>query len=340
MRSRGEIQQSIKLFQQCHKINPKNSEYLKQIGKGLMLLGKYKKAIECFEMVRSSSGSDWEVAHHSAMCLQSLKDFEAAEKMFIEALNFSQYVITYQLWSKVCLEKNDLKKAIQVLKKGLSHFPENVQLLTSLGLLYLQNDHFHKSFELLGKSLTFDPENFKAILAAGSLMQQHGDFDVALSKYRIAAKSSPQNSSLWNNIAMCFFGKKKLVAAISCLKRAHYLSPFDWRVLYNLSLLHLNMQQYASAFQFASTAIKLNRNHAGLYLLLAISLVYLEQVTNAEQAFNQALNLSENSPHLLINFASFQLHICNKSSEASSLLHRFNKLEVNKDAQVISARCR
>ena len=113
----------------------------------------------------------------------------------------------------------------------MSHFPENVQLLTSLGLLYLQNDHFHKSFELLGKSLTFDPENFKvrfndedlfedhfylqAILAAGSLMQQHGDFDVALSKYRIAAKSSPQNSSLWNNIAMCFFGKKKLVAVRS-----------------------------------------------------------------------------------------------------------------------------
>lgn len=41
-------------------------------------------------------------------------------------------------------------------------------------------------------------------------MQMHGDYDVAMSKYRIAAKN--ENSSLWNNIAMCFFGKEKFVA--------------------------------------------------------------------------------------------------------------------------------
>ena len=52
----------------------------------------------------------------------------------------------------------------------------------------------------------------KAILAAGSMMQQHGDFDVALSKYRIAAQETPESPPLWNNIGMCFFGKKKYVA--------------------------------------------------------------------------------------------------------------------------------
>ena len=36
---------------------------------------------------------------------------------------------------------------------------------------------------------------------------------------------------------MCFFGKKKFVASISCLKRANYLAPFDWKILYNLGLV-------------------------------------------------------------------------------------------------------
>ena len=53
---------------------------------------------------------------------------------------------------------------------------------------------------------------FQAILAAGSMMQQHGDFEVALTKYRIAAASVPESAPLWNNIGMCFFGKKKYVA--------------------------------------------------------------------------------------------------------------------------------
>ena len=52
----------------------------------------------------------------------------------------------------------------------------------------------------------------QAILAAGCMMQDHGDYDVALSKYHVAAINSPESPQLWNNIAMCFFGKKKYVA--------------------------------------------------------------------------------------------------------------------------------
>lgn len=53
---------------------------------------------------------------------------------------------------------------------------------------------------------------FQAILAAGSMMQTHGDFDVALTKYRVIASAVPESPPLWNNIGMCFFGKKKYVA--------------------------------------------------------------------------------------------------------------------------------
>ena len=35
--------------------------------------------------------------------------------------------------------------------------------------------------------MTFDPTYEKAILAAGSVIQRHNDFDVALTKYRVAA---------------------------------------------------------------------------------------------------------------------------------------------------------
>lgn len=52
----------------------------------------------------------------------------------------------------------------------------------------------------------------QAILAAGSIIQLHADYDVALSKYRIAAQTSSESPYLWNNIGLCFYGKKKLVA--------------------------------------------------------------------------------------------------------------------------------
>jgi Bardet-Biedl syndrome 4 protein len=115
-----------------------------------------------------------------------------------------------------------------------------------------------KAFEALGSALTFDPSHSKAILAAGAMIQEHGDFDVALSKYRVAAAASPESPQLWNNIGMCLFGKEKHVAAISCLKRAAYLAPFQWKVLYNLGLVHLSLGQHASAYHFLRAAVGLN----------------------------------------------------------------------------------
>ncbi len=44
------------------------------------------------------------------------------------------------------------------------------------------------------------------------MIQIHNDHDVALNKYRIAADTAPESPRLWNNIGMCFLGKKKYVA--------------------------------------------------------------------------------------------------------------------------------
>ena len=74
--------------------------------------------------------------------------------------------------------------------------------------------------------MSTDPRNPKTILGTGSIIQDKADHDAALLKYRIAAVFNPDSSELWNNIGMCFFGKAKYVASISCLKRALYLDPF------------------------------------------------------------------------------------------------------------------
>ena len=51
--------------------------------------------------------------------------------------------------------------------------------------------------------MTYDSQNVKAIMGAGSIIQDHGDFDVALTKYRVAAAVTPESHALWNNIGNC-----------------------------------------------------------------------------------------------------------------------------------------
>uniref|UniRef100_W5NCP5 Bardet-Biedl syndrome 4 n=1 Tax=Lepisosteus oculatus TaxID=7918 RepID=W5NCP5_LEPOC len=294
LRLEGKIQQSLELFQSCAILNPRSADNLKQVARSLFLLGKHKAAIEVYNEAAKLNQKDWEISHNLGVCYMYLKDFKNAQEQLNTALQLNKHDLTFVMLAKIHLLEGDIEKAVEVYKKAVEFSPENTELLTTLGLLYLQLGAYQKAFEHLGNALTYNPNNYKAILAAGSMMQTHGDFDVAMTKYRVAACAVPESPPLWNNIGMCFFGKKKYVAAISCLKRANYLAPFDWKILYNLGLVHLTMQQYASAFHFLSAAINLQPKMGELYMLLAaVALTNLEDVENAKRSYEQAVSLDQ-----------------------------------------------
>ncbi|KAM9496605.1 BBSome complex member BBS4 isoform 2-T2 [Clarias gariepinus] len=303
LRVEGKIQQSLELFQSCAILNPTSSDNLKQVARSLFLLGKHKAAIEVYNEAARLNPKDWEINHNLGVCYIYTKDFKSAEEHLNMALQLNKHDMSYMMLGKTYLLQGDTERSIEIYKSAVEFSPENTELLTTLGLLYMQLGKFQRAFEHLGNALTYDPNNYKAILAAGSMMQTHGDFDVAMNKYRVAAFTVPESPPLWNNIGTCFFGKKKYVAAISCLKRANYLSPFDWKVLYNLGLVHLTMQQYASAFHFLSAAINLHPRMGELYMLLAVALTNLDDVDNARRSYEQAVQLDESNPLVNLNFA-------------------------------------
>ena len=101
---------------------------------------------------------------------------------------------------------------------------------------------------------------------------------------------------------MCFFGKGKNVAAISCLKRAQYLDPFEYIIAYNLGIIHINTSQFASAFHYFSSAVTLNPKFAFSYMYLGLSLSKLGDDMNAVSAFEKAEGL-KNDYLILFNYA-------------------------------------
>jgi Bardet-Biedl syndrome 4 protein len=159
--------------------------------------------------------------------------------------------------------------------------------------LFLKSGNNAKAFEQLGNSMTYDPKNPKTLLALSSIIQDNQDMDVALVKYRVAVSQTPNSAQLWNNIGMCFFGKAKYVAAVACLKRAAYLSPFEWIVCYNLGIVHLTTEQYASAYHYLSTAINFSPTYSRSYMYLAITLAKLEQLDDACKVYEMAIQISD-----------------------------------------------
>nr|XP_042707527.1 Bardet-Biedl syndrome 4 protein isoform X5 [Chrysemys picta bellii] len=252
LRLEGKIQESLELFQTCSILNPQSADNLKQVARSLFLLGKHKAAIEVYNEAAKLNQKDWEICHNLGVCYMYLKHFNKAKDQLNDALQLNKHDLTYMMLGKIHLLQGETDKAIEVYKKAVEFSPENTELLTTLGLLYLQLGVYQKAFEHLGNALTYDPTNYKAI---------------------------------------------------SCLKRANYLAPFDWKILYNLGLVHLTMQQYASAFHFLSAAVNFQPRMGELYMLLAVALTNLEDVENAKRSYEQAVALDQCNPLVNLNYA-------------------------------------
>ncbi|XP_027229476.2 BBSome complex member BBS4 isoform X1 [Penaeus vannamei] len=323
LRQEGKIQESFELFQLCNILNPNSVENIKQMARSLFLLGRHKLAVEAYLQAEAKSDKpDWEIHHNLGVCYMHLKEYDFSREQLLFALEQNKHHQTFAMLAKLYLLEGDMQSGINTYKAAIEYFPENADLHTTLGLLYMQTGKHQQAFEHLGTTLTFEPQNTRAILAAGAMMQSHQDFDVALAKYRIAAQKIPESPLLWNNIAMCFFGKKKYVAAISCLKRANYLAPFEWKILYNLGLVHLTMQQYTSAFHFLSAAVNLRPTKGHIFMLLAIALTYLDDEENAGQAYDQALRLEIRDPSICLNYAIF-LYNQDAMEDAKRMINEF-----------------
>lgn len=83
-----------------------------------------------------------------------------------------QTCVSLQL-GQIFTQQEDYKSAIDVYLEALEFSPENPEILTTIGLLYLRLGENFRAFDFLGNSLTHDPKNPKTILAAGSIIQVH-----------------------------------------------------------------------------------------------------------------------------------------------------------------------
>jgi len=301
LRQQGRIDESLIIFQAALCLNPTNINNIKQVGQSLYLLGKHKEALAVFEEAEKINSEDRMVWFSKGICYKFLKSIDLAIECFETSNSIQKHEDTYNALGDIYSnDLNDITNAMNVYMDAIDAFPENSNFLTKCGLLYIKQNNATDAFEHLGNSLSYNNTDPTTILAAGSIIQNNGDNDVALTKYRIAMVHTPHNAELWSNIGLCFFGKNKLIGSVACLKRAHYLSPFDGRINYNLGVVHMHMEQFASAFHYFSASINLQkvpnlfptREEARCYTYLAVALAHLDDYSNSFAAYDKSIELS------------------------------------------------
>uniref|UniRef100_A0A182LWA3 Bardet-Biedl syndrome 4 n=1 Tax=Anopheles culicifacies TaxID=139723 RepID=A0A182LWA3_9DIPT len=114
-----------------------------------------------------------------------------------------------------------------------------------------------------------------------------------------------ESSEVWSNIGLCFFKKQKFIAAISCLKKAVWISPLNFNALYNLGLVfvtaclrHLNDPGNAYLSLEKSTMLPDAVKNPLIYLNFAL---YCYEIGKSDQSVLYLSNFLEMTQHITVH---------------------------------------
>ena len=324
-RSGGRLSESLSLFKDCHAIyrySNDTSYILKEIGKTFYLLGKMSDSADIYNNVLHKNKDDWDCYYHIGLIFLNKKKYEKAEEYINMALNLNPCKEVLIASGKIYLKKGNKDQAIQRFEDALKLSPDDKNLMSTLGSLYLKAKDYEKAVDYFNKVLEVDKKYSKSLLGLAAINQLNGKFEEAYELLSMGYSSNNNSAYLWNNLGMWFFAKEKKIFAATCLKRALYLAPFEWFISFNLGLVYLKNEQYVTAFVHMNTAANLSKNQPNVYLYLAIICSELNNDGNAKNCFERALSLKED-PIILFNYIIFLL----KKKMFKEAKEKFDKLK-------------
>lgn len=174
-------------------------------------------------------------------------------------------------------------------KDGPSARPDNAEEHRKKGVLLAQQGNYDAALTEFRLALKTMPELDRAHLGMGAALQGKGDLDGAIAEYRLFLKRHPGDPDGHTNLGSALQQKGDLAGAIAEYRKALESQPENALTHYNLGTALSTKGQTDEALKEYRTAIQQNPNLIQAYFDLGTLLKDLDQQRDAIEAFREYL---------------------------------------------------
>ena len=132
-----------------------------KLGTIYLTMGNLDEAIELYRKALERKPTDVTLHFNLALALEKKQDFKGAISHCSKALqiNPAAPVRIYDFLARLYINSKNPNKAIQVLRKSLEIYPDNVNLRINLSILCIENGKKDEAIEELNTVLKLEPDN-------------------------------------------------------------------------------------------------------------------------------------------------------------------------------------
>jgi len=211
-------------------VNPGDIDVIFDFGVLLLESGEVESAKEKFNRVLELSGGYGPALHYLGEIAFSAGDYEGSRKFFLEALEEDANLAgpRYRL-SQFALNEGQRNEAIELLVCELSLVGEDVEVLISMGSMFLELDSLDHAVHCFVRALDVEPEKPEALGYLGLALAMRGDFGDAADLLGRCVSLKPEATVLSNWAGACLLSGK-FKQAESKIDAARLLAPNDREV--------------------------------------------------------------------------------------------------------------
>lgn len=291
---------------------------------------------------QSRPASPAEARMQVALQAFQLRDYPRAERELRAAIELDPSRFDAHLRLGIVLYRlQRWSDAIPPLEKAIEMKPAVIGDVQVLGHCYYELGKHEEALAAYGRVLAANPKNREALRGLGITLERLGRYDEAEDALRKAVALNPEADSFLLPLGRVLVRKKQYGAAVPYLEKARKIDPFDWEIEFELGRCYKAMGQESKAkeanerkeflrgHQEAIRQLKAkflrNPNDLGAIVQLATRYDLIGDVSNAEQAWTRAVNLSRDDAMVAVARAQALWLTGNKAASERLLRERVTR---------------
>jgi tetratricopeptide (TPR) repeat protein/ADP-heptose:LPS heptosyltransferase len=239
------FQNSLNIFLNLLKKDPKSIELLMYIAFNLMQLQRYQDAVKILNNVVAQDKKIPQIFYNLGVCFGVLGKYEEAIVNLKKAISlkkdyFESYIQLGQLLKKI----NLIDDAIEVYKNALTQNIQKDSINVNISELYYIKKNYKLATKFSNEALNLNPKNIAAIINIANCYMEQNKVENAIIELEKAKSIQANSPMIYNNLG--FYNKilGEDSKAIKNYKKAISLDPNLHDAYFNLSHIQLSYNNF------------------------------------------------------------------------------------------------
>lgn len=223
------------------------------------LAGKVKTALENFKISAKTAPETSPVHRKLGLALFEAKDYAAAVKPLLVALEqHKEDVRLHLLTARALLEAGDYQRATEVAQGASRKFPKDPLLPACAIVAYGKMKKFRDAQKTFEKAIGIDATSADVYIAHGFALLEEGKLPEAAESFRTALGSDSSRAEAHCGLGLAANRNLAFDEALGHLKRATTLKPDYAEAWYALKTTYEGLKKFEASVEAVNKAIALN----------------------------------------------------------------------------------